>query len=61
VKTLVWFWLIDKTYVLTFVMSGDMSKVGTFQVVELEDDHAWCMMMTKRWLSAQLEKEEREK
>jgi hypothetical protein len=28
-------------------MSGDMSKVGTFQVVELEDDHAWCMMMTK--------------
>ena len=25
VKALVWFWIIDETYALTFVMSDDMS------------------------------------
>ena len=34
-KALVWFWIIDETYVLTFVMSYDMSKVGAIQVMEL--------------------------
>ena len=31
-KALVWFWIIDKTYALTFVMSCDMSYVGAIQV-----------------------------
>ena len=28
VKALVWFWIIDETYALTFVMSCEMSQVG---------------------------------
>ena len=27
-KALVWFWIIDETYALTFVMSCEMSQVG---------------------------------
>jgi hypothetical protein len=36
-KALVWFWIIDETYVLTFVMRCDMTKVGEIQMFELGD------------------------
>ena len=38
-KVVVWFWIIDETYVLTFVMSCDMSKVV---MITLNDVMATC-------------------
>jgi hypothetical protein len=60
VKALVWFWLINETYVLTFVTSGDLSKVGTIQVIELDDGHGdkGCIKMIKCFTFG---KEKREK
>ena len=58
VKALVWFWIIDETLVLTSILSVcRLNEVGTYQVME----QVMIMVMTTRWSSAQLGKEEREK
>ena len=57
-KALVWFWIIDETLVLTTILSVcRLNEVGTCQVME----QVMIMVMTTRWSSAQLGKEEREK
>ena len=60
-KALVWFWIIDETYVLTFVMSVDLSKVGTYQVMEQWEVHGDEDGHEMKVIKLQLGKEEREK
>ena len=60
-KALVWFWIIDETLVLTSMLSVcRLNEVGTCQVMEQEMIIV-IMVMTTRWSSAQLGKEEWEK
>ena len=60
-KALVWFWIIDETLVLTSMLSVcRLNEVGTCQVME-QVMIMVMMVMTTRWSSAQLGKEEREK
>jgi hypothetical protein len=60
-KALVWFWIIDETLVLTSILSVcRLNEVGTCQVME-QVMIMVMMVMTTRWSSAQLGKEEREK
>jgi len=60
-KVLVWFWIIDKTLVLTSMLSmRRLKEVGTCQMME-QVMIIVMMVMTTRSLSTQLGKEEREK
>ena len=60
-KALVWFWIIDETLVLTSMLSVcRLKEVGTCQVME-QVMIMVMMVMTTRWSSTQLGKEEREK
>ena len=60
-KALVWFRIIDETLALTSIPSVcRFNDVDTCQVIEQEMIMV-IMVMTARWSSAQLGKEEREK
>ena len=47
-KTLVWFWIIDETLVLTSILSVcRLNKVGTYQVIEQEMIMVMMVMTTR--------------